>query len=256
MADPLVSRAARTAARRSIDPFVSRAARTATRRLIEILGTAADEIYKYLERDLLSGHLRPGHTVTERELVERFECSRSPVREAMHRLRDRGYLAVGFDGTMRVQGVGESDLERLHWLRLRLEALAAASTAENIEERRIDELERINALFQDAVERGELDSMLIHRRSFHLECARGSGNPWLTEILTRLRDQAREIRHDYWRDPKVPRRYLRAQTRTIAALRCRDANAYRKLVLGEMNEAWEFHRSRLALKSSGVPVVL
>jgi len=54
--------------------------------------TQADMIRLELERDIFDGHLKPGSSVEEGRLAERFGVSRTPVREAIANLVQAGLL--------------------------------------------------------------------------------------------------------------------------------------------------------------------
>lgn len=54
----------------------------------------ANLIYKALLDDIISMRLRPNERLSERELVDRFGVSRTPVREAILRLADEGLVVI------------------------------------------------------------------------------------------------------------------------------------------------------------------
>jgi len=60
----------------------------------------ADVIAEHIEQLILEGTLRPGERLaSERELAERLEVSRPPLREALDRLAERGLLRTTHGGT-------------------------------------------------------------------------------------------------------------------------------------------------------------
>src|SRR5277367_1397650 len=65
--------------------------RTDLRRL-EPRETAAGQIRQRLRNDIVTGALRPGDVLQERELAAAHGVSRTPVREAFLRLADEGLL--------------------------------------------------------------------------------------------------------------------------------------------------------------------
>ena len=62
----------------------------------------ADEVYAQLKRDIAGFHLVPGDRFTENELSERLGVSRTPVRQALFRLQQEGYVEVLFRSGWRV----------------------------------------------------------------------------------------------------------------------------------------------------------
>lgn len=54
----------------------------------------ADLIYRDLHADIVSMRLRPNSRISEKDLLERFGVSRTPLREAILRLADEGLISV------------------------------------------------------------------------------------------------------------------------------------------------------------------
>lgn len=50
-------------------------------------------LYDVLRDEIISGRIQAGERLTERELSLRYGASRTPVREALHRLHSEGFLA-------------------------------------------------------------------------------------------------------------------------------------------------------------------
>src|SRR6478609_3261334 len=53
-----------------------------------------DQIYSALKSAILSRELFPGQAVSENEIGQSFNSSRTPVREALSRLRDDGLIVT------------------------------------------------------------------------------------------------------------------------------------------------------------------
>lgn len=56
----------------------------------------AAEVYKQLKRDVSDFKLVPGDRFTETEISERMNVSRTPVRQALFRLQQEGFVGVLF----------------------------------------------------------------------------------------------------------------------------------------------------------------
>src|SRR5690606_11154613 len=55
-------------------------------------GVRASETYEKIKELILANQLRPGIKLGHHELAERFKVSRTPVREALERLNQEGYV--------------------------------------------------------------------------------------------------------------------------------------------------------------------
>jgi DNA-binding GntR family transcriptional regulator len=93
--------------------------------MAKVSQTIADEVFNHIVRDILSGSLRPKDQISERELVARFSASRTPVREALKRLHERGFLTIGTKGVAVIRDMSREEVEELYSMRLRLERTAA-----------------------------------------------------------------------------------------------------------------------------------
>lgn len=99
-------------------PASSHAARAATP------PSRADEVYEQLKRDIADFHLLPGDRFTENELCERLGVSRTPVRQALIRLQQEGFVEVLFRAGWRVLPFDFNRFDQLYDLRMLLETAA------------------------------------------------------------------------------------------------------------------------------------
>ena len=85
----------------------------------------ADEVYQQLKRDVSEFKLVPGDRFTETEISERLGVSRTPVRQALFRLQQEGFVEVLFRNGWRVLPFDFDKFEELYDLRMLLETTAA-----------------------------------------------------------------------------------------------------------------------------------
>ncbi len=209
------------------------------------VSTAANQVFEIIVGDILAGILRPGDRISERDLVTRFKLSRTPVREAVKRLFERGFVEAGPKGVAVITVFKDSDLRDLYSLRVQMESYAAPLTAANISTAEIDELTRINKRYAAALAKRDLVQMLEVRAEFHALTSRATKNRWLAEILVVLRDRAYPVRHSHWQDAKRAALTTEFHDAMIEALRKRNAKRYRELVVQHVRAALEFYESQL-----------
>ena len=207
--------------------------------------SVAERVFGLIASDILSGALPPGSVISERALVERFGASRTPVREALKRLQERGLLATGPKGVSVVPPVSLDEIRQLYALRLRLERAAALLTARRITAEEIVRLRRINRRFAKVVERRDLIAMLEIRAEFHGVVVSAVRNRWLAEMLALLREKAYAVRHWHWQDLGRARDTIRLHDEMIAALAARDARRYSTLVVEQIRTALYAYSARL-----------
>jgi DNA-binding GntR family transcriptional regulator len=123
----------------------------------------ADKAYHEIRGLIVSLELAPGAVIDERDLIERLEIGRTPVREALRRLSHEGLVEVYPRRGMFVTGVDVRELARLSEVRAVLEPEAARLAAERATESDRAELSVLLAeLDAGSSELMELDER-IHR---------------------------------------------------------------------------------------------
>ena len=107
-------------------------------------------VYQQLRELIVSGQLPPGARIAERAVVQRLGLSRTPVRSALHRLQQEGFVAssgIGRDQRLIVTPLTQTDGRELLLIVGHLEGLAAREAASLPPERRrplVRELREIN----------------------------------------------------------------------------------------------------------------
>ena len=99
----------------------------------------ADQVFERLEADVLSGKYERGQVLTEMALCADMGVSRTPIREAAHRLAQEHLVELTSKG-ITVLGVTDKDLSDIYDIRMRLEGMAAAFAAKNASDEQINEM--------------------------------------------------------------------------------------------------------------------
>ena len=99
----------------------------------------ADQVFERMEADILSGKYERGEVLTEMKLCADMGVSRTPIREAAHRLAQEHLVLMTTKG-IAVLGVTDKDLVDIYDIRMRLEGMAAALAAKNATEEQIEKM--------------------------------------------------------------------------------------------------------------------
>ena len=110
---------------------VHSAVRRRSKSLAEPARSRADTVYQQLKRDIAEFKLVPGDRFSENEISERLGVSRTPVRQALTRLQQEGYVQVLFRSGWRVLPFDFAQFEQLYDLRMVLETTAAHRICED-----------------------------------------------------------------------------------------------------------------------------
>jgi DNA-binding GntR family transcriptional regulator len=109
-----------------------------------------DRVYRALRRRIIEGAEPPGARLTEQRLAATFDCSRTPVREAVRRLESEGLVVVAPNRGAQVRPLSEGEISDLYEVRARLEAYAAELAAVRGEPAERRALREAGAAFGDA----------------------------------------------------------------------------------------------------------
>ena len=93
-----------------------------------------------LQKDILTGKLRPGQKLTEQQLCKEYEVSRTPVREALRQLEMDGLVENILNRGAFVIGMSEQDYEDMFELRKAYEIQAVKWAIERITDEEMDTL--------------------------------------------------------------------------------------------------------------------
>jgi DNA-binding GntR family transcriptional regulator len=155
----------------------------------------ASEPYERLRDLIVRGRLAPGGRLIETDVAKRLGVSRTPVREALRRLQQEGYVRAeqgGHQARLSVAPLTRADAEELLAIVGALEGLAAAQAA-RLESRErtllAKDLGRLNASF-GAAHAEDLDALYRHDEEFHHRYVLAAGGARLIAMHDAIKPQA------------------------------------------------------------------
>lgn len=150
---------------------------------MDVARGVVEKVYGAIKDSILSGEMEPGLILVERELTERFECSRTPVREALQRLSYEGYVAILPRRGYLITTPSVRDTAESYHLREILEAEAARLAAGRLTSDLVDELREWTQLDQ------EQGVVQMSNMRFHMLIAGASGSRRLADLIGRLMEE-------------------------------------------------------------------
>lgn len=150
-------------------------------------GRLSDHIRNVLTDEIASGTLPPGAALDEQQLADRFEASRTPVREALHQLAVSGLVEMRpRRGVVVTRMTPERIMETFETM-AEIEATCvrfATYRMTPIERANLMELHRSSKALVDA---GNLDAYDTFNREFHIGFYRATHNSFLVEQAVNIR---------------------------------------------------------------------
>lgn len=153
--------------------------------------SATERAYVRIRDDILDGTHLPGTMLGEAPLAADLEMSRTPVRMALARLQDEGWIVVYPKRGALVQGLDERRVAELADARFILETTAMSRASDARRQRLADLLDRSLVQQQRAGERGDVRGFIDLTIQFHRGFVEAGGNSVLVELYDRLADRHR-----------------------------------------------------------------
>lgn len=141
-------------------------------------GLARDSVYHRLRKDILSCQLRPGQTLQEKNLLDVFAVSRSPIRDALLKLEEQGLVEVMPRKGYRIRRIELKDVSDMYSVRHMLEREAVGLMVENASDAVMNGLD----VYRDAPKGTDLPTWIDYNRNFHSYIARNCGNARLAKL--------------------------------------------------------------------------
>ncbi len=106
--------------------------------------STSSDAYDRILKAIIDSELRPGDTVTEIQLAQKFGFGRTPVREAIMRLENEGFI-VSSDRKKRIYILFPKDIDEIFALKQSIESMIAAQATEKATSRDKKELTKMLA---------------------------------------------------------------------------------------------------------------
>ena len=214
---------------------------------IEPQGSLVDAAYEQIRRRILDNVWPPGHRALEQEVALALGMSRTPVREALGRLRNEGLVEVIPRHGMRVLPVSPTDMREIYEILTALECMAVELLARRCPGP--DELKPLvdaTTAMAQALEADDLDRWAAADERFHRSLIDAAGNRQLQATVLNYWDRAHRARMFSLRLRPKPVNSTREHMELVESLRAGDAEgaarvnrAHRQRASGELLAIFE-----------------
>jgi DNA-binding GntR family transcriptional regulator len=148
---------------------------------------AQEKAYQYIKEAIIGFQLKPDQRLVAAELATTLNASRTPIREALSRLEQEGFVARAGGWGYVVRGMQLSDLLDMFRVREALEVAAIAEAMPNLDPGSIVQLQKI--LDKAAKSRALPGKFVALNRSFHNQIVSKTRNELLRYMLSFISDR-------------------------------------------------------------------
>ena len=189
------------------------------------------DVFDYLKKAIIDQTIEPGSRLVESKIADMLGISRTPLREALHKLEREDWIEKTSSGGFQVVTLTKADIEQTFGIRSVLEAYAARLAAENYNTRDIEPLEKKMKEFQQCLEK-EHDSVKLQKinTQFHDHLYALSKSPKLIKMINQLSAQISRFRQIILKQKEYAQKSNDDHIKMVAAIKKRDGAAVEQLV--------------------------
>jgi len=179
-------------------------------------------VYTALRDAIVAGQLEPGRQISENELAARLGVSRTPIREALQRLREERLVAVVPQYGTFVTHISESAVSDAQFVREALECAAIRGTALRARDQDLGALEAIIRRQDAAREANDSDSFYVLDDELHQLLCDLSGHDIAWSLSQRAKGHLNRIRRLSMPEPGYMMEMIGEHRAVVAAVAAHD----------------------------------
>lgn len=216
--------------------------------ILDALGnnkTMSEVIFEHLKWEIITGRIASGERLVERDLTERFNVSRTPLREALKQLvRTQLAVDIPYRGVV-VRTLAYEFVRDIYDLRLGTEGLSAFLAAKRGSRDEIDGLQDAYDRIESAAQQGDRDAVLFLNAEFHAVIARATHNELLVERVNELWTHINIVRGASWVGNRRTDPSRREHQAIIEAIAARNPERARAAMEEHILSSWAVVEERL-----------
>lgn len=187
-------------------------------------------VFDNLKQAIIRGNIAPGEWLVESHIAEMLGISRTPVREAIHKLERERLIERQPRGGFIVLGLNRDDIEETFGIRGVLEGYAASLATIKHQPKELRALERKIEEFQQCLNKRQMDVLPEINTEFHELLYGLSKSPRLVHMINGLRDQIYRFRQIILKNDKLANVSNEDHIQMLKYMRKRDAERVERLV--------------------------
>lgn len=177
-----------------------------------------DVVFKTLRRAILTGELKPGERLMEIHLAQKLGVSRTPIREAIHKLEQESLVTMIPRRGAVVAEISEKGLRDVLEVRRALDTFCAEIACDRITEEDKENLRVACKAFEDAVATGDLTEIARADVAFHDIIIGATGNDRMVMMINNLAEQMYRYRFEYIKDTSRHERLITEHRKLMDAI--------------------------------------
>ena len=199
-----------------------------------------EKVYEYLKSSVLSGRFNPGKRLTEEHLASEIGVSRTPVREALHKLASEGLIKSLDTRGFIASADSKDEIEEMFDIRASLEGYALRLASEIISEETLKGLDGFIENAEDALKRKKINEIFKWNTRFH-DALHDlvAHKPRFHRLITNMRKYVLRYRKDTLHYLDGAKRTIDGHRKIMMALRLKEPDLCERIMREHIQEAKE-----------------
>jgi len=199
-----------------------------------------EKTYEHLKEKILSGYFKPGERLAEEHLAAKLSVSRTPIREALHKLEQDGLVKPLETRGFCVPQDSIEEMEEIFEIRSIMEGYALRYVCEHITEKTLDELDVTINKAEAALKNMKLDMVFTYNTEFHDTIHKlVAKKPRLLGLMVDMRKYVLRYRKDTLQYFHGAQRSIDGHRKIMMALRLKDPDLCERIMREHIREAEE-----------------
>jgi DNA-binding GntR family transcriptional regulator len=145
-----------------------------------------ERVYLYLRDKILNNEIKPGSKLSYEDLIGQLGVSRTPLRDAINRLKQDGLIEVKPRAGSYVYMPNAQDIEELYDVRNALECQAVKAATHYMPKKLLESLMQEAEIAEKAIKEGDAKPFFEADRNLHRTIIQHSNNQLLINIMNTL----------------------------------------------------------------------
>ena len=196
-----------------------------------------EAVCETLRDAIRKGILEPGERLMEVQLADELGISRTPVREAIRKLEQEGYVIMMPRRGTYVSDISTNDVKEIFEIRSALESLATGLAARRIEQDELETLQNLLVEIEGYIAKNDIEKIVETDIKFHGLLYKVSRNERLVNIISNLKEQLARFRTLSMSYPGRLQETLEEHSEMVEAIANGDVSAARDAAEHHMERA-------------------
>jgi DNA-binding GntR family transcriptional regulator len=196
----------------------------------------AEWAYDEIRRYIVDGALPAGTRLVEKKLTSSLGISRTPLREALHRLEQDGLIERNPGMGMSVTGLTLEELNEVMGIRAVLEGHCARLAAERISDEALTDLFAAHEGAADAIRSGDVEALIIANTQFHDGINAAARSPRCMTMINEMRESVLRYRSEALNEEATRRHSFDQHLEILMAMKARDGQLIENLMRAHIDD--------------------